>query len=90
MAYAAVRALGQTEVPSIWIAPFHFIYRKYHYFLFHFTLSFISLTYYISNLYQKITGNIQGGFESVMDKTIVDTIQKEFPGMNIDPSAFDG
>jgi hypothetical protein len=90
MAYAAVRALGHSQAPSIWKAPFHFISRNYHYLLFHFTLTFISISYSISNLYQRITGRIQGGFEAVVDKTIVDTMQKEFPGMNISESTFDG
>jgi hypothetical protein len=46
--------------------------------------------YYISNWYQKITGKIQGGFETVMDKTLVATIEQEFPGMQINENAFDG
>jgi outer membrane receptor for ferric coprogen and ferric-rhodotorulic acid len=74
--------------------PSVFISSYLSYLKFHTSMVFMSVIYHFSNTWQGIIGWIYGkkkkGFETVLDEKFKNTFEQEFPGMNIDPSAFDG
>lgn len=83
LAFAAVANLASDPKAT----NIEYIHAQYQYLVFRSTLFLVSITYFFTTIYQKIFKT--DGFEAVLDANLKKSIEKSFPGMTIDESAFD-
>jgi hypothetical protein len=90
MAYSAVENLDNNNSSSFFATPWNYIIRNYNYLVFHSTLTLISIAHFATNWYNRLSGKMKGGFETVLEQSLKEQIARQFPGMAIDENAFDG